>query len=32
MWQEITVKDGRVAEGNFDEYQIARRGHGPLGD
>jgi isoquinoline 1-oxidoreductase subunit beta len=24
MWQEITVKDGRVSEGNFDEYQIAR--------
>jgi isoquinoline 1-oxidoreductase subunit beta len=24
MWQEITVKDGRVAEGNFDEFQIAR--------
>jgi isoquinoline 1-oxidoreductase subunit beta len=24
MWQEITVKDGRVVEGNFDEYQIAR--------
>ena len=24
MWQEITVKDGRVTEGNFDEYQVAR--------
>jgi isoquinoline 1-oxidoreductase subunit beta len=24
MWQEITVKDGRVVEGNFDEFQIAR--------
>ena len=24
MWQEITVKDGRIVEGNFDEYQIAR--------
>ena len=24
MWQEITIKDGRVVEGNFDEYQIAR--------
>jgi len=24
MWQEITVKDGRVVEGNFDAFQIAR--------
>jgi isoquinoline 1-oxidoreductase beta subunit len=24
MWQEITVKDGRVVEGNFDEFRIAR--------
>jgi len=24
MWQEITVKDGRVVEGNFDQFQIAR--------
>ena len=24
MWQEINVKDGRVVEGNFDEYQVAR--------
>jgi isoquinoline 1-oxidoreductase subunit beta len=24
MWQEITVKDGRVVEGNFDVYQVAR--------
>jgi isoquinoline 1-oxidoreductase beta subunit len=24
MWQEITVKDGRTVEGNFDAYQIAR--------
>jgi len=24
MWQEITVKDGRVVEGNFDGFQIAR--------
>lgn len=24
MWQEITVKDGRIVEGNFDEYPIAR--------
>jgi isoquinoline 1-oxidoreductase beta subunit len=30
MWQEITVKDGRVAEGNFDEYQIARMADYPL--
>jgi isoquinoline 1-oxidoreductase subunit beta len=29
MWQEITVKDGRVVEGNFDEYQIARIAHYP---
>jgi isoquinoline 1-oxidoreductase beta subunit len=24
MWQEITVKDGRVVEGNFDQFRIAR--------
>jgi isoquinoline 1-oxidoreductase beta subunit len=24
MWQEITIKDGRTVEGNFDQYQIAR--------
>jgi isoquinoline 1-oxidoreductase beta subunit len=24
MWQEITVQDGRVVEGNFDAFQIAR--------
>jgi isoquinoline 1-oxidoreductase beta subunit len=24
MWQELTVKDGRIVEGNFDEYQVAR--------
>jgi isoquinoline 1-oxidoreductase subunit beta len=24
MWQEITIKDGRTVQGNFDEYQIAR--------
>jgi isoquinoline 1-oxidoreductase beta subunit len=23
-WQEITIKDGRTVEGNFDIYQIAR--------
>jgi isoquinoline 1-oxidoreductase beta subunit len=23
-WQEITIKDGRTVEGNFDAYQIAR--------
>jgi isoquinoline 1-oxidoreductase subunit beta len=23
MWQELTVKDGRIVEGNFDEYQVA---------
>jgi isoquinoline 1-oxidoreductase beta subunit len=24
MWQEITIKDGRTVEGNFDVYQVAR--------
>jgi isoquinoline 1-oxidoreductase subunit beta len=24
MWQEITVKNGRVVEGNFDAFQVAR--------
>jgi isoquinoline 1-oxidoreductase beta subunit len=24
MWQEITIKDGRTVEGNFDTYKIAR--------
>ncbi|MEA2988158.1 MAG: isoquinoline 1-oxidoreductase subunit beta [Alphaproteobacteria bacterium] len=24
MWQEITVEDGRVVEGNFDQFRIAR--------
>jgi isoquinoline 1-oxidoreductase subunit beta len=24
MWQEITIKDGRTVEGNFDQYQVAR--------
>jgi isoquinoline 1-oxidoreductase subunit beta len=23
-WQEITIKEGRAVEGNFDQYQIAR--------
>jgi isoquinoline 1-oxidoreductase beta subunit len=24
LWQEISVKDGRVVEGNFDTFQVAR--------
>jgi isoquinoline 1-oxidoreductase beta subunit len=24
MWQEVTVKDGRTVEGNFDVYRVAR--------
>jgi isoquinoline 1-oxidoreductase subunit beta len=24
VWQEITIKDGRTVEGNFDVYQVAR--------
>jgi len=24
LWQEITIRDGRTVEGNFDAYQIAR--------
>ncbi len=24
MWQEITIKDGRTVEGNFDQYEVAR--------
>jgi isoquinoline 1-oxidoreductase beta subunit len=24
MWQEITIKDGRAVQGNFDVYRIAR--------
>jgi isoquinoline 1-oxidoreductase beta subunit len=24
MWQEITIKDGRTVQGNFDVYQVAR--------
>jgi isoquinoline 1-oxidoreductase beta subunit len=23
-WQQITIKDGRTVEGNFDTYQVAR--------
>jgi isoquinoline 1-oxidoreductase subunit beta len=23
-WQEITIKEGRTVEGNFDVYQVAR--------
>jgi isoquinoline 1-oxidoreductase beta subunit len=23
-WQEITIRDGRAVEGNFDAYQVAR--------
>jgi len=30
MWQEITVKDGRVVEGNFDAFQIARMADYPV--
>jgi isoquinoline 1-oxidoreductase subunit beta len=24
MWQEITIKDGRTVQGNFDTYRVAR--------
>jgi len=24
MWQEITIKDGRTVESNFDTYPVAR--------
>jgi isoquinoline 1-oxidoreductase subunit beta len=24
MWQEITIKDGRTVEGNFDQYEVVR--------
>ena len=24
MWQEITIKDGRTVEGNFDTYPVVR--------
>jgi isoquinoline 1-oxidoreductase beta subunit len=24
MWQEITIKEGRTVEGNFDTYPVAR--------
>jgi isoquinoline 1-oxidoreductase beta subunit len=30
MWQGITVKDGRVVEGNYDQYRIARMADYPL--
>ena len=30
MWKEITVKDGRVVEGNFDAFQIARMADYPV--
>jgi isoquinoline 1-oxidoreductase subunit beta len=30
MWQGITVKDGRVVEGNFDAFQIARMADYPV--
>jgi len=30
MWQEITVKDGRVVEGNFDAFEIARMADYPV--
>src|SRR5262245_40271259 len=30
MWQEITVKDGRVVEGNFDQFRIARTADYPM--
>jgi isoquinoline 1-oxidoreductase beta subunit len=24
LWQEINVKDGRIVEGNYDQFRIAR--------
>ena len=30
LWQEITVKDGRVVEGNFDEFRITRMADYPI--
>jgi isoquinoline 1-oxidoreductase beta subunit len=30
MWQEVTVNDGRVVQGNFDEYRVARMDDYPL--
>jgi isoquinoline 1-oxidoreductase beta subunit len=30
LWQEITVKDGRVVEGNFDQFRIARMADYPI--
>jgi isoquinoline 1-oxidoreductase beta subunit len=28
-WQEITIKDGRTVEGNFDQYRVARMAEYP---
>lgn len=30
MWQEVTVREGRVVQGNFDDYRIARMDDYPL--
>jgi isoquinoline 1-oxidoreductase beta subunit len=30
MWGEITVKDGRVTQGNFDNYRVARMSDTPV--
>jgi isoquinoline 1-oxidoreductase beta subunit len=30
MWGEITVKDGRVEQGNFDNYRVARMNDTPI--
>jgi isoquinoline 1-oxidoreductase beta subunit len=29
MWQEITIRDGRTVQGNFDRYKIARMANYP---